>query len=59
MKKKITELAESIRNLGIVQPITVRKVQDNKFQLIAGERRLRASKKIGLKNYSFVYKKYH
>ena len=43
--KKITELAESIRNLGIVQPITVRKVQDNKFQLIAGKRRLRASKK--------------
>ena len=47
--ENITELANSIKNLGIVQPITVRKVGDDKFQLIAGERRLRASKKIGLK----------
>ena len=47
--EKIGELAESIKNLGIVQPITVRKVEDGEFQLIAGERRLRASKKIGLK----------
>ena len=48
-EENIGELAESIRNLGIVQPITVRKVENGKFQLIAGERRLRASKKIGLK----------
>ena len=47
--ENIIELANSIKNLGIVQPITVRKIGDNKFQLIAGERRLRASKKIGLK----------
>ena len=47
--ENIRELSESIKNLGIVQPITVRKVEDNKFQLIAGERRLRASKRIGLK----------
>ena len=47
--ENIGELAESIRNLGIVQPITVRKVENGEFQLIAGERRLRASKKIGLK----------
>ena len=47
--ENITELANSIKNLGIVQPITVRKIGDDKFQLIAGERRLRASKKIGLK----------
>jgi ParB family chromosome partitioning protein len=47
--KKIAELADSIKNLGIVQPITVRKIEDGEFQLIAGERRLRASKKIGLK----------
>ena len=45
----IAELAESINALGIVQPITVRKFENDKFQLIAGERRLRASKKIGLK----------
>ena len=47
--ENIAELAESIKNIGIVQPITVRKIENNKFQLIAGERRLRASKKIGLK----------
>ena len=47
--ENIRELSESIKNLGIVQPITVRKVEDNKFQLIAGERRLRASKRIGVK----------
>ena len=47
--ENIGELAESIKNLGIVQPITVRKIENDKFQLIAGERRLRASKKIGLK----------
>tara|TARA_Y100000768_G_scaffold70889_1_gene49935 strand:- start:494 stop:1378 length:885 start_codon:yes stop_codon:yes gene_type:complete len=47
--ENISELAESIKNLGIVQPITVRKVENGEFQLIAGERRLRASKKIGLK----------
>ena len=48
-EENIAELAESIKNLGIVQPITVRKLEDEKFQLIAGERRVRASKKIGLK----------
>ena len=42
------ELAESIKQLGVIQPITVRKIKDNKFQLISGERRLRASKIIGL-----------
>ena len=47
--ENIAELADSIKNLGIIQPITVRKVKDDKFQLIAGERRLRASKKVGLK----------
>ena len=48
-EENIGELAESIKNLGIVQPITVRNIDNDKFQLIAGERRLRASKKIGLK----------
>tara|TARA_B100001564_G_scaffold166110_1_gene139584 strand:+ start:49 stop:933 length:885 start_codon:yes stop_codon:yes gene_type:complete len=47
--ENIDELAESIKNLGIIQPITVRKIENGEFQLIAGERRLRASKKIGLK----------
>lgn len=43
----LTELAESIKKLGIIQPITVRKVNE-RYQLIAGERRFRASKIAGL-----------
>ena len=48
-KEKIFELAESIKELGIIQPITVRKLGYNKYQLISGERRLRASKELNLK----------
>jgi len=44
----LDELANSIRQLGLIQPITVRKLEYNKYQLISGERRLRASKQIGL-----------
>ncbi|GLU44240.1 ParB/RepB/Spo0J family partition protein [Allomuricauda sp. NBRC 101325] len=44
----LTELASSIRELGIIQPITVRKLDFNKFQLVSGERRFRASKLVGL-----------
>ncbi len=42
------ELASSIKELGVIQPITVRKIQFNKYQLVSGERRYRASKLIGL-----------
>ncbi|RZK50368.1 MAG: ParB/RepB/Spo0J family partition protein [Pedobacter sp.] len=44
----LNELAESIRVQGLIQPITVRKQGPNKYQLISGERRLRASKLAGL-----------
>lgn len=44
----LQELASSIRELGIIQPITVRKLEFNKFQLVSGERRFRASKLVGL-----------
>ncbi|GAA5482251.1 ParB/RepB/Spo0J family partition protein [Haloferula sargassicola] len=44
----LDELVESIRQHGIIQPLIVRKV-DGKYELIAGERRWRASKKLGLK----------
>jgi len=47
-EEALTELSESIKKQGIVQPITVRKTGLNKFQLISGERRLRASKLAGL-----------
>ena len=45
----LQELAASIREIGIIQPITLRKVDDDKYQIIAGERRFRASKLAGLK----------
>jgi ParB family transcriptional regulator, chromosome partitioning protein len=48
-EESLQELATSIRELGVIQPITVRKTEFNKYQLISGERRLRASKIIGLK----------
>ena len=44
----LEELAASIRQLGIVQPLTVRETGDGRFQLIAGERRLRAARTAGL-----------
>lgn len=47
-EKALEELAESIRVQGIIQPITVRKLDDNRYQIISGERRFRASKRVGL-----------
>ena len=44
----LRELANSINEIGIIQPITLRQVEDNKFQIIAGERRWRASQLAGL-----------
>ncbi|MEJ2585327.1 MAG: ParB/RepB/Spo0J family partition protein [Robiginitalea sp.] len=44
----LEELASSIRELGLIQPITVRKLDFNRYQLVSGERRYRASQKIGL-----------
>ena len=46
---KIKELSQSIKHHGIIQPITVRRIDNDKFQLISGERRFRASKLIGNK----------
>jgi ParB family chromosome partitioning protein len=48
-EESLRELATSITELGVIQPITVRKTDFNTFQLISGERRLRASKLAGLK----------
>ena len=48
-EEKLNELASSIKELGIIQPITVRSINDNQYQLITGERRLRAALIAGLK----------
>ncbi len=48
--QNLSELASSIKELGIIQPITVRKIGFEKFQLISGERRLRAAKLSGIES---------
>ena len=48
-EEALNELATSIRELGLIQPITVRKLGFDSYQLVSGERRYRASKKLGLK----------
>jgi ParB family chromosome partitioning protein len=47
-EEKLTELADSIRAQGVVQPIVVRSVGDAQFELIAGERRWRAAQLAGI-----------
>lgn len=48
-EEALNELAESIKQIGVIQPITLRKMADHKYQIIAGERRFRASQIAGLK----------
>jgi len=47
-EEALQDLATSIRELGVIQPITVRKLDFNQYQLVSGERRFRASKLVGL-----------
>lgn len=47
-EEALRELAVSIQSIGIVQPITVREVEDGKYEIVAGERRYRASRMAGL-----------
>ncbi|WP_435139774.1 ParB/RepB/Spo0J family partition protein [Formosa sp. A9] len=48
-EESLRELASSIKELGVIQPITVRKLNFDNYQLVSGERRFRASQSIGLK----------
>jgi ParB family transcriptional regulator, chromosome partitioning protein len=47
-QESLQELADSIREIGIIQPITLREISNNSYQIIAGERRFRASQLAGL-----------
>ena len=47
-QEAIEDLAKSVQALGVIQPITVRKTDSENFQLVSGERRLRAAKSVGL-----------
>lgn len=49
-KEALEELAASIRQIGVIQPITLREVGENEYQIIAGERRYRAAQLTGLKS---------
>ena len=48
-EEALNELAESIKQLGIITPVTLRKMDNGRYQIISGERRCRASKMAGLK----------
>jgi len=48
-KKSLEELSQSIKSFGLIQPISVRKLQNDSYELVAGERRLRASELANLK----------
>jgi ParB family transcriptional regulator, chromosome partitioning protein len=47
-EESIEELAQSIKMYGIIQPLSIRKLGSDNYELVAGERRLRAAKKLGL-----------
>jgi len=49
-EKSLKELTTSIKNIGVIQPITVRKIKKNSYQLISGERRLKACKNLEVNN---------
>lgn len=48
-QEKLAELAESIRQIGIIQPVTLRSMENGRYQIIAGERRFRAAGMAGLR----------
>ena len=49
-EESLKELTTSIKNIGVIQPITVRKIKKNSYQLISGERRLKACRNLELNN---------
>lgn len=56
LQEEIENLSQSIKDKGILQPLVVTKISDNRYQLIAGERRLRASKLVGFKTLPVIVK---
>ncbi len=56
-EKELEELSESIKENGIILPLIVVELEDGKFELVAGERRLRAAKKAGLEQVPAIVKR--
>ena len=52
--EKMSELKDSIKNSGLIQPITVRKISNGKYEIVAGERRYRACRELGMENISAI-----
>ncbi|HHZ16430.1 MAG TPA: ParB/RepB/Spo0J family partition protein [Peptococcaceae bacterium] len=55
---KLTELAESIKEHGVVQPIVVRKISGGRYELVVGERRLRACQRLKIREIPAIVKEY-
>ncbi len=55
-EEELQELAESVSQYGIIQPILVKKIHDTQYEIIAGERRWRAAKIVGLKEVPVIIK---
>ncbi len=57
-EENLQELAASIKEKGIVQPLVVRKLENNQYEIVAGERRYRAAKLIGLEKVPAIVREY-
>jgi len=55
----LKDLSQSIKENGVIQPITIRQIKPNQYQLVTGERRWRASRMIGLKKIPAIIKDYN
>ena len=58
-ESSLDELAQSIKSNGVIQPIIVRSIGKNSFEIIAGERRWRAAKKAGLEKIPAIIREYN
>ena len=52
--EKMSELKDTIKSSGLIQPITVRKISNGKYEIVAGERRYRACRELGMENISAI-----
>jgi ParB family chromosome partitioning protein len=57
-EEKLKELADSIKEYGLLEPVILRKKGDSRYEIIAGERRVLASKKLGLKTIASIVRNY-
>lgn len=57
-EESLQELAQSIKEKGLIQPLTLRKIKPNQYQLVTGERRLRAACLIGMKSIPAIIREY-